>query len=352
MPHWSDTISKENTAVGTRIEVSKADFSFEMGRNKAMTAEQIAMDLNGVHIPENGKVWPVDMANTMEDRHRERFSKPYLDKITKQINGASETFNLFHEKMIPVGKVLPKAALVMSETGNGYTMKGYVWINNKSKIPSQPDITVNEAIETGMLKDVSVEVSGTVKWVEDGGKSVLEWYVDPERPDSAEMTGMALVQKGAQRGASVSMKSLDGGGTLPIKNAINTTMYRDKFFVGEKEYVVSAKQEGTEVKAEGVDALVNDFKASVKSEKEAVTAKEKAVADLAAEKASIEPVRKSLIADCENFGKAIGETHKAEDLEKLSFKDLFAKREEILKKHDEPAKQQQKSIDFQPTEAY
>ena len=39
-----------------------------------MTTEQITAALPGVAIPENGKVWAVKMANTLIDRHHERFS--------------------------------------------------------------------------------------------------------------------------------------------------------------------------------------------------------------------------------------------------------------------------------------
>lgn len=315
--------SNIDAAFGTRELVSGADFAFRLDATKALSASQIEMTLAGVAVPDGGKVWPVEMANTKIDRHGERFSKEFLDRIANQLNAESETFNLFHERMIPIGKVLPKA--MVEPDGVDFVLKGFVWVNNKSKIPSQPDITVNESIETGTLKDVSVEVSGTVRYIEPpqqgGARGIWEWYVDPERPDATEISGLALVQKGAQRGSSITTKSIDGG-TIQVETKI-VNMFKDKYFIGGKEYAVTAKQEGSEIKPEGLETIVSDFREAVKASEAATAAKAAAETELAKLKAELDEARKGFETDLANFSKLNGKAEPtAEALKGMSIAQL------------------------------
>lgn len=341
MAHWSDSEIAKNAPIGTRLEVSQADFSFRLSADKAMTTEQITAALPGVAIPENGKVWAVKMANTLIDRHNERFSKPYLERIAKQLNESSETFNLFHDRRIPVGKVLPKAALIpMEGKPADWELTGYVWVNNKATIPDQPMISVNEAIETGSLKDVSVEVSGSIQYVDapegSGMIGIWEWYVNPERPEIAEITGLALVQKGAQRGAGATTVKSIGGQTIKKEEIKLITMYKEKYFVNDKEYSVTAKQDGTEIKAEGIESLVADYKDAVKATKAAETAKTEAEAAKTAAEAETKEIKDALTAEVMLLEKALGKTapRSLEDLGKLKTIELYKSAEALRKEYD------------------
>ena len=343
MAHWSDSEIAKNAPIGTRLEVSQADFSFRLSADKAMTTDQITAALPGVAIPENGKVWAVKMANTLIDRHNERFSKPYLERIAKQLNESSETFNLFHDRRIPVGKVLPKAALIpMEGKPTDWELTGYVWVNNKATIPDQPMISVNEAIETGSLKDVSVEVSGSIQYVDapegSGMIGIWEWYVNPERPEIAEITGLALVQKGAQRGAGATTVKSIGGNTSINKesNPKNMQHYFDKILIGGALHTIKTTEEGGAIKIDGLKELEAKANEAFAAKAAAETAKTEADAAKTAAEAETKEIKDALTAEVVLLEKALGKTapRSLEDLGKMKTIELYKAAEALRKEYD------------------
>lgn len=355
MAAQNGNICIENPQIGDRVIVEKG-FLYSGNIYKALSQDQVVSELAGVEIPKESRVWKVVMANTVRDRHNEIIPAAILQKFAAQINQKGLSLNYVHDRSYIIGKVLPKA--MVNAVQGGHELVGYIAVYNDAALPTKTasgkGIAINKAIEDESLEDVSTEFAGRSNYVSpETGSSRGHWeyVIDPERPEDTEMTGLAVVPKGAQRGASV-VKSIDGGDPKEKQKEINTNMYRDKFFVNEKEYAVSAKAEGTEIKTEGIEALVTDYKAAVTAKKEAETAKTKAEADLSALKTETEDIRKAYVADCVNFGKLIGETHTEDSLKALSLKDLKAKADEIRAKHDAPANHHHKAVEFQPTEAY
>ena len=322
----------QNAKNGEHFEVQSASFDIVMGY-KAMTGDEIASKLAGVSIPSGGRVYKIEHCNTRKDRHKERFGKDVLDVYAEQINEKGSTFNLFHKSTIPVGRVLPAAYIEPDATGE-FSLMGYVWVNEKATIPDQKDITVIEAIETKMLTDVSVEIGGTIRYNEPD--EVVEWYVDPKRKEITEYRGLALVQNGAQYNAGIkSAKSIDNPTPEKEKSNIVNMSYRDKFFVGGKEYAVSAKSEANEVKAEGIDAIVTDFKAAFSAKEVAETAQKTAEAERDTLKSELEEARKPQINDIENYSKSLKkEVPAAEDLAAMNFKGLKTLADALKAEHD------------------
>lgn len=330
MSHWTSQKEAQGATVGTVLEVSGAVFGFSTS-NKALDADSIKVELVGVELPdEDGSVYKVVMANTLLDRHNERFSKPYLDELARDLNAkGGRTYNLFHAQAIPIGKVLPTAKVMPMPSKPGeWQLEGHTWVDGKAVIPAQPEISVARAIKTGTLSDVSVEVRGSIRFVEGG---TWEWFVDPERPGMAEMVGLALVPQGAQKETQASVKSLDGG---TKKDNPTIMSYKDKFFISDKEYAVEMQQDGT---LKGIAEIVADYKAASKE-----VAEHKAKA--ASLEAEIAPVRDALKTEITALSVLTGDTApKSEDLDKLTLKDLHGKAVDLRKKHDDAADTTKKS---------
>jgi len=270
MGYWKDEIKAKDLKLGTTADVTST-FCFKMS-DKAITPDQ-AISLN-LDAPKKGTVWAVEMCNSKLDRHGEVFTKPVLDEFAKQINAASITFNLFHDRQLGIGRVL-QSAIVAPEMDGSFTLKGYVWIKDVN-IP-ELDYPVSEAITDGIYKDVSVEVSGTVRYIENpqGGYGVWEYYVDPERPERTEITGLALVQKGAQRGAGI-VKSINGGNPKAAPTHVNnTTMTFDKEYEagGKSHRVYTEKAADGTITLKGMNEAIEAHKAAEIAKTEAVTAK-------------------------------------------------------------------------------
>jgi hypothetical protein len=337
MGFLAEHIGKENTFIGSKVEVGSARFSFQMASDKAMTADQItAMGLKDV--PNGGKVWSVKMCNTKLDRHNEAFTKPVLDVYAKQINAEGVTYNLFHDRAIPIGKVLKSATVTMELDGSS-TLEGFVWINDKAVVPSQPDITVSEAIETGMLKDVSVEVSGTVRYVENptGGQAVWEYYIDTERPQATEISGLALVQKGAQIGASLVTKSI---GEPPKRVSKTENMQFDKEYEagGKSHRIYTEKAADGTITLNGVIEAIEAHKAAEIAKADATTAKATAEAEVVTLKFQLAEARKSHEADLVNYSGLNKDTVPTADaIKAMDFVTLKTAADAAKAKHDSTA---------------
>jgi len=324
--------------IGNGVKAAVVDgyrIAYDLG--EPLTDKQIeAMKAQGKPSEDGFAVYLAALANTKLDRHNEVFTVPVLKAFAEQINSDGITLNFNHDRAFPAGKVKGVATVEKEQDGT-YTLYAYVYVDKEIKMIGQ-EVTYAKAIERGYLKDVSVEVRGSVQWVDAGENGgFYQWYIDANRPQATEISGLALVQKGAQRGAALSVKSIDGE---PItKKEENSTkivdMFKDKYFIGDKEYSVIAKQEGTEIKAEGIDALVADFKASIKTAAEAVTAKDKAEAENVTLKAELDEARKGFEADLVNYTKLNGKPEPtAEAIKAMSVATLKAASEAEKAAHD------------------
>jgi len=290
----------------TSYEVQSAPVGGFVISCKAMTDEEITM--RGLAKPSvAGKMYPVEMANTITDRHRERFTVEVLQKYAADINANGASMNFGHSSMILIGSVLKGSASV--ENG---ILKGVVFIDDLATMPNQPGMTVNHAIKAGTVSDVSVEVSGTLRVAErdtEGYAEVWEYYIDPERPGRTEFHGLALVMRGAQIGAALSVKSM-GGKAAPVNNP-NPKKMKEVFFVNGKKHVLTGAAKDGEF---AFDAE------SLKGLETAITDLEKVAADAVAEVSRLKgletenaALRAPYEADIANFQKAL-ETPSAEAL--------------------------------------
>lgn len=346
-------IAKENLVTGYRAEVDNGTFSFQIS-TKALKPED-ATTL-GLSFPPNGVVWPCDFCNSKIDQHNERFPKEILDRFAAQLNGKEMTFNLYHENQRGVGKTLQKAT-VEAQADGSYTLKGYVWIGNKYKLKDQ-DVTVNDAIADGVYKEVSVEVMGRVKYIEEGSTGYLEYYVDPERPQYPKIFALALVQNGAQGGSELKVKSLQGGNNDPQKEnnlPKNMIQFSDKFLLGGELLAIKTAEKGGAIEIEGLSAIFDKANKAIADLATANTAKDAAIAEKSALDAEIKAFREPLINKAVAL-QAIAKTaspKSAEDLGKLKAAELVTL-VDALTKEVEGEGSTHKSVDYQSvnTEAY
>ncbi len=283
----------------TSYEVSHASingaFKFT---NKALSGEEL--DAAGIEQGAAGKWYVVKMAGSEVDRHRERFTLEVLQKYAEDINRNGSTFNFGHTSDNLIGKVT-KASVM------GGDLVGYVWVDDLAVMPNQHKMSVNHAIEVGIIKEVSVEVSGLLRSSaknEDGFATEWEYFFDPSRPEATEFHGLALVKRGAQRGAALSVKALDGK-TEPTPQQASKTIrdMKEVFIVNGQKHALTAKAEGNEIvfDAESVKALEVAIAAV---EKEAVKTTE-LTNQLSAKSAEIEALRAPFEADIINGEKAL-----------------------------------------------
>jgi len=335
MSSQNGNISIENPNDGARAHVEKG-YLFGSIDKAAMSPDDILTELVGVKIPKNGQVRRVEMANTIRDRHNEILPQPVLQKFANDINGQTFSLNTFHNREMVVGLVLPKASVV--PTGSGYMLKGYAFIYDNAALPTPTTdgkgLSLIQAIDDGSIKDVSIEFRGYTKYIAsttENGRGVWEYEIDPNNPEDTEFTGLAIVPKGAQRGAAI-VKAIDGGQSKEKSNSKNMN-FKEKAIGGGKKYEI----EVADGKINGLEAMEKDLDTLTTEKSVAVEAKTKAETERDTIKADADEVRKSLETDCTNFGKLIGEEPKAEDMAKLSLKGLFDLHKSILAKHDAPA---------------
>jgi len=282
----------------TSYEVSHASingaFKFT---NKALSGEEL--DAAGIEQGAAGKWYVVKMAGSEVDRHRERFMLEVLQKYAEDINRNGSTFNFGHTSDNLIGKVT-KASVM------GGDLVGYVWVDDLAVMPNQPKMSVNHAIEVGIIKEVSVEVSGLMRGVEkneDGWYSTWEYFFDPARPESTEFHGLALVKRGAQRGAALSVKALDGKPNPQEQVITRIIDMKEIFIVDGVKCVLTAKVEGSEIvaNAEQGKALEDAIK-SLETKAGKVTQLE---GEISAKSAEIEALRAPFEADILNGEKAL-----------------------------------------------
>ena len=281
----------------TSYEVSHASingaFKFT---NKALSGEEL--DAAGIEQGAAGKWYVVKMAGSEVDRHRERFTLDVLQKYAEDINRNGSTFNFGHTSDNLIGKVT-KASVM------GGDLVGYVWVDDLAVMPNQPKMSVNHAIEVGIIKEVSVEVSGLLRSAaknEDGFATEWEYFFDPSRPESTEFHGLALVKRGAQRGAALSVKALE---SAPNHEQVISQIFNMKevIFIDGVKHFLTAKVEGSEIVAnsEQVQAIESAVKA-LETKAGKVTELE---GEISAKSAEIEALRAPFEADIINGEKAL-----------------------------------------------
>lgn len=317
VPHY---LGKEVIGDSTAFEVGRAQIDrAAVFVNKALTDDEVVLAM----LPETeiaGKWYSVKMAGSDIDRHRERFSVAVLEKYARDINAQGSTFNFGHSSDNLIGKV-SKAEVV---DGN---LNGYVWVDELAVMPNQPKMSVNHAIAAGIIKEVSVEVSGQLRAIkknEEGWATEWEFFFDETNPNATEFHGLALVKRGAQRGAALSVKALDGQ-TNPDQQTSNsiTINMKEVLLIDGVKYYISAKVEGSEIVAEGL----NEIDTAVKDLEGKAAKSVNLEADILSLKAEIEALRAPFVADIINGQKSleVAEPLTEEAIKAFSHDTLIAK---------------------------
>ena len=337
---FDSEVGKKAT-IGAKLDVQTC-FDCQI-THKAISRDQ-AVTL-GLDVPEKYTVWPVEFCNTEIDRHNERFTKSVLDVFANQMNARSFTFNLFHRSDKGIGKTLRKATV--EPNGSGFVLKGYIAISDKATLPDQ-DITVNDAITEGIYIDVSVEVMGTTEYVSDsqGERGVWEYYNDPTRPGRTQFMGAALVNLGAQIGATI-VKSINGN-EKEVKKSENMNHYIDACVVAGEGMVFKSVEVGGKIEIEGLEKLKAKAETLHKSATEAITAKDAATAkatELEAElKALRTPIETQILLLQTVLKEATPKT--AEDLAKLKSADLHTLYKGLVDRADSGIGREPKNENF------
>jgi hypothetical protein len=301
-----------------RYEVRNAPVQGFSVAKKALETEEIER----LGLPEEanpGKYYKVKMAGSAIDRHRERFTEEVLVKYAQDIEREGASFNFGHDNRNLIGKVM-KATV---ENGD---LMGYVWVDELAMMPNQPKMSVLHAIEAGIVKDVSVEVSGNLRVVtknDQGMATEWEFYYDPNRPEATEFHGLALVQRGAQRGAALSVKAAATEVEIAEKENLIISNMKEVFVIEGKKHFISAKVEGSEIVAEGlieVEAAIAELESKAAKSVELE-------GELTAKSGEIAALRAPFEADILNGQKALGtEEPMSEDaIKSLSAAELVAK---------------------------
>lgn len=288
---------------------------------KTLGSEEIT--LYGLPDQPAGKYYKVKMAGSQIDRHLQRFLPEVIEKYANDINREGLSLNFGHDQKNLIGKVT-KAVV---ENGD---LMGFVWVDELAMMPNQPKMSVAHAIEAGILKEVSVEVSGSLRIGEKDAKGFAtsyEWYIDPEAPERTEIHGLALVQRGAQRGAALSVKAA-GETTIQPKTIVRNM--KEVFVINGKKHFITGKTEGTEIVVEGLKEVENAI-----TELEATANKSVQLeSDLAVKSAEIASLRAPFEADIINGQKALGieEPMTEEAVKSLNATDLVSKSKSILER--------------------
>ena len=337
---FDSEVGKKAT-IGAKLDVQTC-FDCQI-THKAISRDQ-AVTL-GLDVPENYTVWPVEFCNTEVDRHNERFTKSVLDVFANQMNARSFTFNLFHRSDKGIGKTLRKAEVVPN--GAGFVLKGYIAISDKATLPDQ-DITVNDAITEGIYIDVSVEVMGTTEYVSDaqGERGVWEYYNDPTRPGRTQFMGAALVNLGAQIGATI-VKSINGN-EKEVKKSENMNHFSDKFLVCGELISIKSVESGGNVTIEGIAQLIEKANTQFKAATEAITAKDAAITEKAAIEAELKALRTPIETQILLLQTVLKEVtpKTAEDLAKLKSADLHTLYKGLVDRADSGIGREPKNENF------
>lgn len=301
---------------------------------KAMTSEEIARELPGAKVDlAKFRVYKAEFANTLIDRHRDKFNIAVLQKFADRANTGKVKLLFNHDSNKPIGKVLGASV-------QGQSLVGYIAVHTKFTMPGQA-VTVAEAMDDEIIEDVSVGFGG-VKYValemsESGMPNAWAIEDDTASPTGAELRELSIVVQGAQIGAGI-VKSIDGN---KEKEKSTTMSYNHTFTVGQKSITVTGKMEDGTVKVDGLQDLIkaaNDASAEAEKERGEKTALK---TELDALKASNTEARKPFEADILNLQKAAGIPESAlytdESLKAMPFDKLVSLSREIREKADQSA---------------
>lgn len=248
------------------------------------------------------------IANTKLDRARDVFTIASLEHFAKQLQAGKVPLQLFHNSYLPVGTWVDGE---VKATADGYELEAVMFIHSGMTLPNQ-SVTVVDAVDSGVLKHVSVGFSG-MKYSyiekEDGG-SYWEINPNPGHPDGGLLAETSLVPMGAQRGAEVK------DANQKPKRALNNM--ETTFVFGDQTFVIKGSATETGVEVKGLQEFASGFTKALADTVQAKTETAKLQADINA-------VREKCIADVVNFTRTSEKPVLLEDAQKMTTSELVAK---------------------------
>ena len=327
-----NVFSQEWNAITDAAHVTGADKVITSNEIKSISQDDSR--LAGVIVPEGGKIWLVEAANTIKDRSRDVFSVEALEKFAADSNvGKTNLYD--HDRANIVGRVLKGWT---EKTQDRTRLMQMIWVDDLAMMPKQPKMTINYAIEKGILKDVSVGFTGLIKAIRKDGMPDIDhwlWYIDPESPDYTELNETSWVSAGCQRMAGV-IKTIGNTSINKESNPKNMQHFSDKFLVGGELASIKTSDDGGKVKIEGIEELVKKTNEAFAAKAAAETAKTEADAAKTAAEAETKEIKDALTAEVVLLEKALGKTapRSLEDLGKMKTIELYKSAETLRKEYD------------------
>lgn len=273
-----------------------------------------------------GKVWEVEMANTEIDRHRDRFTIEVLQKFADDVNSKPRKVKALwqHNQGLSIGYVF---GAYLDNT----KLKGFLYVSNKYKIPSQ-DVRIVDSIEDGETDSVSVGFAGKIRAIKtdsEGYTEIWEWYRPMDgKDDPTELRELSVVTIPAQPNAGI--KALDAPQDQKHKSNLNMSTTKS-IQVGGKDVEILAKMDGDKITID--TAQFSEAVKALESEKSDLAAKLTAAqTELAAKAAEVQKMREPLETTVLNHQKTKGAAALNEDQVKaLPFEQLSAMAHEAEK---------------------
>jgi len=221
----------------------------------------------------DGVVYKFGLANTLVDRHGERFSIPVLKRFADDINESSRTYDWAHmSEHFGLADAF-KAELVPHPKYAGETeLLVTALVYNDSVMPFQNGRNLVKAIEAGAVKNVSVKFKGWARGEEikinNEARYVYTYYIDPEDAYTmnTELISIGFVDLGAQHGSN--RKSADADKLEFIKE--NKTMTKTVHIeIGGVQHAIEIEATGDAITVKGVEVA----QLAIKTATDAATAK-------------------------------------------------------------------------------
>lgn len=259
----------------------------ELDNLKAQYGETVAFD--------RGVVYKFGLANTMIDRHGERFSVEVLKRFADDINASGRTYDWAHmsehfglaeafkAELLPHPKMAGETELVVTAL-----------VFNSAVLPFQHGRKLVEAIEENAVKNVSVKFKGYAKGeeIKIGGEAryIYTYYIDPKDAYTlnTELISIGFVDLGAQFGSS--RKSADADKLEFIKDEIKNMKHAFNIEINGVQHPIEIEATGETITVKGVEVA----QLAIKTANDATTAKVDAL------QKSVDTLTAPLIADIVN----------------------------------------------------
>lgn len=233
-----------------------------------------------------GVVYKFGAANTLVDRHVERFSVEVLQKFAKDINENSRTFDWQHiSELFGLANAIHAEVVPHSKMAGEYEMIVWALVFKSSTVPMQHGRNLVEAIEEGAVNNVSVKFRGWTKGEETNfngeNRYVYTYYIDPKDPYtlSTELISIGFVDLGAQIGSTRKSAQAD---QLEFINEFKNMTKSIVFEVAGVSHTLTIDVAGEAITVKGDAELTTAIKSAIDTSAAKITDLQKSIDTLSA----------------------------------------------------------------------